>query len=531
MTARILVADPIASDGVELLRGRAQVDVKTGLKPDELVAIIGEYDGLVVRSETKVTAQVINAGDKLQVIGRAGVGVDNIDLDAASRRGIVVVNAPTGNTISAAEHSIALMLSLARYIPQADATLRQGQWKRSEFTGVEVRNKVLGVIGLGKVGSEVARRAKGLEMRVIGYDPFISFEHAQHLGVSLLSLEEVLREADFISVHVPLTPATRNLIGEKELKLVKPTVRIVNCARGRIIDEEALYHAVEEGRVAGAAFDVFAEEPTTDSILFKSKKIIVTPHLGASTAEAQVNVALDVAEQIVAVLEGQPAKYAVNTPFIAPETYNVVMPYLGVALQIGRLATQLAEGQMGAVTIKYEGDIANYDTALVKAGLIRGLLEPISEEQVNLVNATIIAASRGLKVIEQKDNTTHENYGNLMTVTIATSAGDVVVAGTHLRGEPHIVQVNGYWIDLVPTENYFLFSDHLDRPGLIGAVGTILGNADINISSMIVGRLKPRGRALMVLALDEPIPEEIQKVLLDIPDIYGIKLVRLSGRL
>ncbi len=523
---KVLVADPIAQEGIEALRAHAEVDVKLGMSPDELIAIIGEYDALVVRSDTQVSKEVIEAGEKLQVIARAGVGVDNIDVEAATRKGIVVVNAPSGNIISAAEHTIALMLAMARHIPQANAVLRSGQWRRHDFIGVEVRGKTLGIIGLGNVGTEVMRRAKGLEMRIIAHDPFVSLEYAGTLGVELVSLDELLRQSDFITLHTPLSELTKGLIGAKELAKVKPTVCLINCARGGIINEQALFEAVEKGKVAAAAIDVFAEEPVTESVLFQSDRIIVTPHLAASTAEAQTTVALDVAEQIGAALRGQPPRYAVNVPFIPPETVAVVGPFLGVSQHIGRLLTQLAKGQMSAISIKYEGEIANHDTAVLKAAIIGGLLETISEERVTLVNAHLIAQRRGLKITEHKDPIC-ENYGNLVTVEVRTSIGQTTVAGTVMRGEPHIVRVDDYWIDVVPSGGYFLFSDHRDRPGLIGTVGIILGQADINISSMQVSRLEPRGQALMVLGLDEPVGEEQREQLLAIPDIYTIKMVKL----
>ncbi|MCK4243016.1 MAG: phosphoglycerate dehydrogenase [Dehalococcoidia bacterium] len=523
---KVLVADPIAQEGIEALRAHAEVDVRLGMSPDELIAIISEYDALVVRSDTQVSKEVIEAGENLQVIARAGVGVDNIDVEAATRKGIVVVNAPSGNIISAAEHTIALMLAMARHIPQANAVLRSGQWRRHDFIGVEVRGKTLGIIGLGNVGTEVMRRAKGLEMRIVAHDPFVSLEYAGTLGVELVSLDELLRQSDFITLHTPLSELTKGLIGAKELAKVKPTVCLINCARGGIIDEQALFEAVEKGKVAAAAIDVFAEEPVTESVLFQSDRIIVTPHLAASTAEAQTTVALDVAEQIGAALRGQPPRYAVNVPFIPPETVAVVGPFLGVSQHIGRLLTQLAKGQMSAISIKYEGEIANHDTAVLKAAIIGGLLETISEERVTLVNAHLIAQRRGLKITEHKDSIC-ENYGNLVTVEVRTSVGQTTVAGTVMRGEPHIVRVDDYWIDVVPSGGYFLFSDHRDRPGLIGTVGIILGQADINISSMQVSRLEPRGQALMVLGLDEPVGEEQREQLLAIPDIYTIKMVKL----
>jgi D-3-phosphoglycerate dehydrogenase len=523
---KVLVADPISEEGIDILRSHAQVDVKVGLKPEELTAIIGDYEALMVRSQTKVTAKIIEAGKKLQVIARAGVGVDNIDVAEATRRGIVVVNAPTGNTISAAEHTIALMLALARHIPKANAVLKSGQWRRSDFMGTEVRGKTLGIIGLGNVGSEVARRARGLEMKLVGHDPFISVDHARNLQVELVPLEQLLKESDFITLHIPLTSSTKGLIGAKELALVKPTVRIINAARGGLIDEEALAEAVKEKRVAGAAIDVFATEPTTESILFEDDNIIVTPHLGASTAEAQVTAARDVAEQIVDIFKGQPARYAVNAPFISAETVSVLAPFMKVAITVGKLVSQLAEGQMNAIQIKYDGEIANYDTNALKAAVLGGLLEEISEERVNLVNANIIATQRGLAVVEQK-STACENYASLITVEVTTTAGVTTAAGTVMRGESHIVRVNNYWIDIVPTGGYFLFSDHQDRPGLIGAVGKITGDADINISYMHLSRLKPRGQALMILALDEPLPEKQKKQVLSLPDVYSAKVVKL----
>ena len=354
----------------------------------------------------------------------------------------------------------------------------------------------------------------------------VSVEYARNLGMELTSMEELLKGSDFITIHVPLNQATRGLIGAKELSMVKPTACFINCARGGVIDEGALYKAIEEGRVAGAAIDVFTKEPATDNILLKSDRIIVTPHLGASTVEAQTNVALDVAQEILAVLNDRPTRYAVNAPMIPPDTAPFLLPFLEVASVVGRLVSQLAEGQFGTITIKFEGEIANYDTTALKAASLGGLLESMSEERVNLVNANLIAQERGLKVIEHK-GLVCENYGNLVTMEVNTSAGTTRAAGTLMRGEVHIVRVNDYWIDIVPSGGYWLFSDHLDRPGLIGAVGTITGSADVDISFMQVSRQKPRGPALMVLGLDEPIPEEQRQQILTIPDVYTAKAVKL----
>lgn len=523
---KILIADRVVEEGIDILRNHAEVDIRTGLKPEELLTIIGDYDAMVVRSQTQVTADVIKAGQKLQVVARAGVGVDNIDVEEATRQGIVVVNAPTSNTISATEHTIALMLALARHVPQANTVLKSGQWQRNKFIGTEVRNKTLGIIGLGNIGSEVAKRARGLEMKVIAYDPFISVDHAQKLQVEIVPLKQLLQESDFISLHVPLTTTTKGIIGAKEISLLKPTARLINTARGGLIDEVALTKAIRENKVAGAAFDVFTVEPTTESILFGENNIIVTPHLGASTTEAQTTVARDIAEQIIAVLKGQPAKYAVNAPFISAEIFSVLAPFIKAATIAGKLVSQLVEGQMRSIQIKYEGEIANYDTNTFKAAILGGLLEQISEERVNLVNASLIATRRGLTAAEQKE-TACENYASLITVAATTSTGATTVATTVMRGETHIVRVNDYWIDIVPDEGYFLFSDHLDRPGVLGAVGRVTGDTNINISSMHVGRLQRRGQALMILVLDEPLTEEIKQKILSIPDIHSAKLVKL----
>ncbi|MDP3879975.1 MAG: phosphoglycerate dehydrogenase [Dehalococcoidales bacterium] len=523
---KVLVTEPVGEEGINILRSYTEVDLRPGLKHEELLSIMGDYEGLVVRSQTQVSAEIIEAGEKLQVIARAGVGVDNIDVEAATRRGIVVVNAPTGNTTAAAEHTIALMLSLARHIPQACTLLKSGKWRRNDFMGIEVRNKTLGLIGLGNVGTEVARRARGMEMKLIGCDPFVSIDYARTLQVDLVDLKQLLQESDFITLHVPLTTSTRMLIGAKELALVKPNVRIINTARGGLIDEEALVKAVREKRVAGAAIDVFATEPLTSSVLFDEPAIIVTPHLGASTAEAQTLVATDVAEQVVAVLKGQPARYAVNAPLIPEETQPVLLPFIRAATAAGKLLSQLIEGQVASILIKYEGEIAGYDTNALKAAVLGGVLQEISEERVTLVNANLIAARRGLTVAEQKDLTC-KNYTSLVTVEASTSVGTTTVAATVMRGETQIVRVNEFWIDIVPTGGYFLFSAHLDRPGFIGAVGKITGDANINISFMHLGRLKPRGKALMILALDEPLPEEQQRQILSIPGADTVKLVRL----
>ena len=523
---RVLVADPIAQEGIDLLQTQTQVDVKAGLGTQGLLPLIGDYEGLIVRSETQVTADLIVAGRNLQVIGRAGVGVDNIDLDAATQHGIAVVNAPTGNTVAAAEHTLALMLALARNVPQAHQSLRGGQWHRSAFMGVEVRNKTLGIVGLGKVGSEVARRAQSFYMRLLGHDPYVSPEYARLLGVELVTLDRLLAESDFVTIHTPLTDSTHPLLGTEELARMKPGARLINCARGGLVDEDALVQAIESGHLAGAALDVFSQEPLTESPLFQHDRIIVTPHLGASTAEAQAEVAQEVAEQVLAVLQGQPARYTVNAPYIPPETHAVLAPYIPVADYAGRLASQLCDGQLTTISLRYEGEIAQHDDAILKAAALMGILGPVSEERVNLVNAALIATQRGLQVVEQK-STAIEQYSSLVTVELATTGGTIVVSGTSMRDQAHIVRVNDDWIDIVPFGGYMLFTDHQDRPGMIGAVGTITGKHDINISFMEVGRLAPRGRATMVLGLDDPIPEAVLAEIRAIPGVDSARVVKL----
>ncbi len=522
---RILVADPVAQEGVEMLRAVGDVDVRTGLAPAELIAAIGEYQALVVRSETKVTRPVIEAATRLVAIGRAGVGVDNIDLDAATERGIVVVNAPQGNTVAAAEHTFALLMALARHLPQADASMRAGNWSRKQFVGTEIRGKTLGIIGLGKIGSEVARRATAMEMRVVAVDPFVPEERVQALGVESVELDEMLRVADFITVHPPLTASTKGMIGAAEIAKMKQGVRLINVARGGILDEAAVYEAVQSGKVAGAAVDVFTAEPPRESPLLGDPRIIVTPHLGASTTEAQERVSIDVAEQIVDILAGKPARYAVNAPMLAPETLQVVGPYMAAAETIGRIATQLVTGKLSSIEIDYYGEIAHQDVTPLKASIIRGLLKPISEENVNMVNANLVAQARGWSIQEHLRGA-HEVFLNLVHIKVVTSESEVTVGATVEHGQPNIVILNGLDVDLVPSPGSVLLAcDNEDRPGMIGKVGTLLGMWDINIRSMQVGRRGWRERALMLIAVDERPTDEQQQQIKAIDGIYNVRVV------
>ena len=523
---RILISDPIAPEGVELLKAQADVDVKTGLKPEQLVEILGDYDALIVRSETKVTSEIIRAGKRLQVIARAGIGVDNIDLAAATSGGIAVVNAPTGNTIAAVEHTLAVMLALARNLPQAHQSLKEGRWERSSFMGIEVRNKTLGIIGLGRVGSEVAKRAQSFAMRLVGYDPFVSPDYARILGIELVSLETLLAQSDFVTMHPPLTEGTYHMIGAQELATMKPQARIINVARGELIDEDALFNALDEGKLAGAALDVFSKEPPGESPLVNHPRVVVTPHLGASTQEAQREVSIEVAEQVMAVLRGEPARNTINAPFLPPEVHAVVAPFLPIASFLGKLLVSLAEGQFVEVDIGYQGEIATYDTTMLKSALLAGFLAPVSTERVNLINSPVIAQERGLRVAERK-STEAQEYGSLVTVTLHTTAGDISLAGTSMRNEVHIVRVNDYWLDVVPSVPYLLFVEQQDQPGSIGAVGTIAGKNDINISFMVVGRMSPRGGAMMIIGLDDPVPPQVLDEIKAIKQIDSARLVRL----
>ena len=524
---KILVADPIGEEGVELLKSHAEVDVKTGMKPPELLAVISEYDALVVRSETKVTKEVIEAAKKLQVVGRAGIGVDNIDLDAATSAGIAVVNAPTGNTVAAAEHTMALMLALSRNVPAAHQSLQSGEWKRSAFMGVEVRNKTLGICGLGRVGSQVAKRAQSFDMRLVGYDPFIAPDYAKRMGIELVSLEELLAQSDFITLHTPLTDGTRHMIGAKEVAQLKRGARLINVARGELVDEQAILDGLESGQLGGVALDVFAQEPPENTALIGHPKVVVTPHLGASTEEAQREVAIEAAEQVLLVLNGEPARNTVNAPFIAPEVHAVLAPYMPVATVVGKLLTHLADGQFLGITISYEGEIAEHDTRLLQSAVLAGLLEPITTGQVNLINAVVLARERGLSITEQH-NTTAQVYSSIISATIETSEGKITLAGTSVRNEPHIVKFDDYWLDIVPTTPYMLFVDNQDQPGSIGAVGTVAGRHNINISFMEVGRLSLRGRAMMVIGLDDPMPPEVMKEIQDLDQIDRVRLAHLG---
>ncbi|NLG83723.1 MAG: phosphoglycerate dehydrogenase [Firmicutes bacterium] len=525
---KVLVLDGVAEQGVAVLREAGfTVDVKGTPGKEELISLIGDYDAMIVRSQTKVTADVIAAGSKLKVIGRAGVGVDNIDVNAATQRGIIVLNAPDGNTIATAEHTVAMILALARNIPAAVASLKAGKWDRKSFVGVEVKDKILGIIGLGRIGTEVARRMQAMGMTILGYDPLLTEEQAEKLGIRQATVDEIVTEADFITVHTPLNPETKGLLNAERIAKMKKGVRLINCARGGIIDESALVKAIKSGHVAGAALDVYSEEPPQNRELIELPQVVCTPHLGASTEEAQVNVAVDVAVEMVKALRGEPFKNAVNIPSVRPEVLAVLKPYLPLAEKMGALVGQLTTGgRIARLEISYLGEIASYDLAPLTLSLLTGFLRPILADEVNMVNAPVLAKERGLKVVENKA-AAPEAYTSLIRVKVETDRGTRTVAGALFRrNEERIVEIDGYYFDVVPT-GFMIVAPHVDKPGIIGKVGTILGNAGINIAFMQVGRKTPGGRAIMVLSVDNPVPPGILAEVGKVDGIEEAKMVSL----
>jgi D-3-phosphoglycerate dehydrogenase len=520
---KVLVMDGISDLGIQLLNDAPDVTVekKQGLSEDELIAIIADYDALMVRSQTKVTDRIMAAATKLKVVGRAGVGVDNINLEAATQRGIVVINAPDGNTIATCELTFAMMMSVARSIPQAYKKTVSGEWDRKTFVGVELRNKVLGILGMGRIGSEVARRAKVFGMEVIGYDPFLTEERAEKIGVKLGTVNEIAAQADFITVHTPLTNETRHIIARPQFELMKKGVRIINCARGGIIDEMALVEAVESGIVAGAAFDVFEQEPPqADHPFLNNPKIIVTPHLGASTVEAQENVAIDVSEEVLHILRDEPFKNAVNMPPVPATVLNQLQPYFSLGEKLGQFIGQTTEGAVKEIVVSYSGDLADVDTTPLTRYIVRGVLSN-QLEGVNIVNAMHLAKSRDVNVVIQK-SAASKTFTNLLSVTLKTKNEERVVAGTLLSGYgERIVQIDQYPVDIAPGGNLLLIS-HNDRPGIIGKVGTLLGSNDVNIATMQVGRKVIGGSAIMVLTIDKQATKEVLGQLAQLPELTHV---------
>ncbi len=525
--AKVLVSDPIDQAGIDILSQVATVDVKTGLSPEQLLQIIPEYDALMIRSGSRITKEIIEAGNQLKIIGRAGVGVDNVDVNAATRQGIVVVNSPEGNTIAAAEHAIAMMLALSRHIPDASVSVKRGEWDRKSFIGAEVYKKTLGIVGLGKIGSHVAGAAKAMGMKLLAYDPFISTERAEQLGCRLVELDILLQEADYITLHMPKTPETSHLIDAQALAKMKPTARIINCARGGIIDEDALADAVKNGKIAGAALDVYETEPLGESPLRAlGKEVILTPHLGASTAEAQVNVAIDVAEQIRDVLLGLPARSAVNIPGLSPDVLEELRPYMQLAETLGKLLGQLAGGRVDLLNVKLQGELATNKSQPLVVAALKGLLSQALRERVNYVNASVEAKERGIRVIETRDASVRDYAGSLH-LSAKGSLGEHSVTGALLGdGEIRLTDIDEFPINVPPTQ-HMLFTLHRDMPGIIGKLGSLLGSFNVNIASMQVGRKIVRGDAVMVLSLDDPLPDGILTEITKVPGIRDAYTVTL----
>jgi D-3-phosphoglycerate dehydrogenase / 2-oxoglutarate reductase len=520
--ARILVTEKIAESGLDRLRRAGhEVEVRLGPSDGDLLDAVAGAHALIIRSATQVTAEVLTAGSHLVVVGRAGIGLDNVDVGAATARGVMVVNAPQSNVLSAAEHTMALLLAQARNIPQAHAALTAGRWERSRWTGTELSDKTLGIIGLGRIGKLVAQRASAFGMRLVAHDPFVSADRARQMGITLVDLDELLAMADFVTVHVAKTPETVGLINAERLAAAKPGVRIINVARGGIIDEQALADAIESGQAGGAALDVFDTEPCTDSPLFGLDSVVVTPHLGASTHEAQDKAGATIAEQVELALAGEFVPFAVNVS--AAEASEVVRPFLPMAERLGALFASLT-GLAGTLEVEYQGQIAGYDTRILTLALLKGFFGRVSEEPVSYVNAPQLAEERGIEIRETASTTAHD-YVNLITVR----GGDHSIAGTlvGLKGEPRIVMVDEHTVD-VPPARHMLVVRNNDQPGMIGLVGTVLGRAGVNIADMDVGQSPSGESALMVLATSQPVPADAQDELRGADGIESVHPVELG---
>lgn len=527
---KVLVTDGISDTGLKALFDHPHfiVDRQPTLPTEELKKIIGMYDALIVRSQTKVTEELLQEASGLRVIARAGVGVDNIDVNAATRKGIIVINAPGANTIAATEHTLAMMLSLARKIPQAHKKTSSGEWDRNSFKGVELYKKTLGVIGMGKIGAEVAKRAKSFGMNILGFDPYLTDDRAKKLGITKASLDLIARESDFITIHTPLTNDTKGLINEEYLQKTKKGVRLINCARGGIIDEKALVRAVQSGHVAGAALDVFEKEPVADPELLQNPNIIVTPHLGASTVEAQEKVAQEVSAEIIEIFESQSIHHAVNMPQMSGETQAKMQPYLALGDQIGQLVVQLLKKAPAKIEINYYGDLIEEDTELLNRIMIKGILSYHLSDSVNLINALHLLKEQGVSYNVQK-NATNKGFANYMELTISQGDETAKIGATVLNGYgARIVKINQYRIDVKPEE-HLLYIKHKDVPGMIGKVGSLLGDYEINIGTMQVGRAAVGGEAIMVLTLDKTLNTNVLQALNLTVGIEEVQLLELEN--
>ena len=524
-TPRVLISDKMSPRAAEIFRQHGvDADVEPGMTPAELQGVIGNYDGLAVRSATRVTGEILDAAARLRVIGRAGIGVDNIDIDAATSKGVLVMNTPFGNSITTAEHAIALMFALARQIPAADLSTQAGKWEKSRFMGVELTGKVLGIVGCGNIGSIVADRARGLRMQVIACDPFLSPQRAREMGVEKLELDDLLRRADFISLHMTLTDGTRHLIDAAAIGRMKPGVRIVNCARGGLIDEAALKTALDDGHVAGAALDVFETEPAKDSPVFGSDRVVATPHLGASTEEAQENVAVQVAEQIADYLLNGTVTNPINMPAVSAEEAFRLRPYIELARQLGSFAGQITESPLVDVKIRYEGQAAQLNTRPVTASLLTGLLAPLYEG-INPVNAPYLARERNIVVAEETDERVTD-YQTRIHLAITTEKRRRSIAGTLVHGDqPRIVEIEGIQMEAA-LSNVVLFVRNRDKPGTIGSLGKALADAGVNIATFHLGRSEPGGDAMALLSADGDITEPVLMQLCTLPHVKQVKVLR-----
>jgi D-3-phosphoglycerate dehydrogenase len=524
---KVLISDNLSPKGVKILKKAGlDVDVKTGLAPQELKKEIGAYDALVVRSATKVTSDIIDAAKNLKVIGRAGSGLDNIDKIAATKQGIVVMNTPGGNTITTAEHTMSLLFSMARQIPQATASMKQGKWEKKKFKGVELYNKVLGIIGLGNIGAHVARMAQGVGMNIITYDPFLSEEKAKDLGVKVVGLDELIKKSDVITIHTPLTDETRAMINAERMSKMKPGVMIINPARGGVVDESALCDALKSGKVAAAALDVFEKEPPGECPLLGLDNIVATPHLGAATQEAQDNVAIAVAEQIVDYLVHGTIRNAVNFPSVSADALPGIRPYINLAERLGGFLSQNFEGAIDQVIIEYMGGIVELLLEPIKIAVLKGILTPILEETVNFINAPLIAKERGIRVKEMT-SVDAGDYHSMLVVTIKSGARQNRVSGVlHGKKEPRIISINDFPVEIVP-DGHMLVVLNKDKPGVIGNIGALLGKNNINIARMHFGREKPGGKAVSVVSIDMPATKKILASIKKLPNIISIKQIHL----
>jgi len=528
---RVLVSDNLSPVGVKVLEDAGlKVDVNTGLAPEELKKIIGSYQGLVIRSATKVTAELLEVAGKLKVVGRAGIGLDNVDIQAASEKGVVVMNAPDGNAVTTAEHAISMMLALSRNIPQATSSMKAGKWEKKKFMGREVTGKTLGIIGIGRIGSIAASRAQGLKMKTIAYDPHLPKEMAEKIGVELVSLRDLAKRSDYITVHVPKTKETANLLSTEFFADMKPDGMFIDCARGGVCDEEALYHALKEGRIGGAALDVFATEPTTveNCPLLELDNFICTPHLGASTSEAQDNVALIIGRQMSDFLLHGSVTNAVNVPSVSSDVLAQVGPYITLGEMLGSMHMQISRGAIEEVNIEYSGVLAEMNTSPITVAFLKGLFTPILKDAVNYVNAPIVARDRGIRVVESRTDKAGD-FTNTLTVTVKTSEGENVLVGTVFgRNEPRLVRLNSFRLEALPSGPMLLVFNR-DVPGVIGALGTTLGNAGVNISRMTVGREETSNQNIILLSTDQLISRDLLAEVQSLKNIDAAQGLDLNG--